>query len=488
MRIAAIFKRMVMYALVGVVGFVLGAFALYALKVRSGPPLEIWHTEDLSAVFTGENVEDVRTFDDYLRLEEKLFAQLDEQIYYHIGTGPAFALARYSTGSISDPRQWNPDWNRTFELPAKEAVGGVLLLHGMSDSPYSLRALGQTLNRHGYHVVGLRYPGHGTIPSGLKRILWEDMAAALRLAMKHLGTKVGTAPIHMVGYSTGAPLAIQYALEAPSKPAEPSPASLILISPAIAITPAAVLAKWKGWLAHLPGLEKFAWTSILPEFDPYRYNSFAINAGYQVHRLTRSVVRSVEARSASGPLEDFPPTLVFLSTVDATVSVDAVIDNLLEHLAAGRHELVLFDINRQDVAKTILVSDPGPLTARLMSKPSLPFKLSLIANENAGSGNLVKKSKKALSSEISTEPLNTAWPTGVISLSHIALPFPQDDPIYGRYPPKGSDRIFLGPIAIHGERGLLRMSSDWLVRLRHNPFYDLLERKTLAWFESAQDQ
>ena len=42
------------------------------------------------------------------------------------------------------------------------------------------------------------------------------------------------------------------------------------------------------------------------------------------------------------------------------MSVNAVIDNLLEHLAPNEHELVLFDLNRARVNTTVLVSDPGP--------------------------------------------------------------------------------------------------------------------------------
>jgi hypothetical protein len=40
-------------------------------------------------------------------------------------------------------------------------------------------------------------------------------------------------------------------------------------------------------------------------------------------------------------------------------------------------------------------------------------------------------------------------------------------------------------MAIQGERGTLRLSSDWLLRLRHNPFYDYLDRRALAWIDSA---
>jgi len=484
-RIVRIFRRLALYSSVAALGFVLGALALYIYWVRSGPTLELWHTEELSAEFSTNNADKIRSFDDYRSLEETLFAQLDEQIYARIETGPDYTLARYSAGSAADPRRWHPNWNHSFELTARTPAGGVLLLHGMSDSPYSLRALGEFLNQHNYWVIGLRLPGHGTVPSGLKSVTWEDMAAAVRLCMTHLAAKVGKDAIHIAGYSTGAPLAIDYALGALEGTQRPQPASLVLISPAIGISPAAALAEWMGALANLPGLEKFAWTSILPEFDPYKYNSFTTNAGDQVHRLTRTVARRVEATSASGPISKFPPTLVFLSAVDATVSVDAVIDNLLEHLAPDRHELVLFDINRRSFNRTVLVSDPGPLTARLMDNANLPFSLTLLTNSTPESVNVVGRRKRPFSKEASTEPMNFAWPAGIFSLSHIALPFPPDDPLYGRHPPEKTDTIFLGQMAIQGERGLLRISSDWLVRLRHNPFYDYLESRTLAWVDRA---
>jgi alpha-beta hydrolase superfamily lysophospholipase len=480
-RITHIVKRLGLLMTVAVLGFVVGATALYIRWVRSGPSLQVWHTESLTAEFTAERADEVQTLDDYRRLENELFAQLDEQIYGRTETGPAHALVRYSSGSAADPRRRKPDWNRSFEFRADTPAGGVLLLHGMSDGPYSLRALGEALNERGYWVLGLRLPGHGASPSGLTSVRWEDMAAAVRLSMTHLESRVGPESTHIVGYSTGAPLAVNFALDALEGNASPAPASLVLISPAIGISPVAALTKWLGRLAVLPGLEKLAWTSILPEFDPYKYNSFTANAGEQVHRLTRSVASAVEARAAGGPIEDFPPTLVFLSAVDATVSADAVIDNLLEHLAPPRHELVLFDINRSSVKSTVLVSDPGPLTARLMADDLLPFGLTLIANENDESATIVSRRKAPLSAQVSTEPLNLAWPRGVISLSHVALPFPPDDPLYGRRPPEDEELLFLGQMAIQGERGLLRFSSDWLLRLRHNPFYDVLESRTLEW-------
>ncbi len=66
-------------------------------------------------------------------------------------------------------------------------------------------------------------------------------------------------------------------------------------------------------------------------------------------------------------------------------------------------------------------------------------------------------------------------------LSHVALPFPPDDPLYGQRPTGNKDVLFLGQMAIQGERGLLKLSSDWLLRLKYNPFYDYLERRVLEW-------
>jgi alpha-beta hydrolase superfamily lysophospholipase len=305
--------------------------------------------------------------------------------------------------------------------------------------------------------------------------------------MEQLASRVGQAPVHIIGYSTGAPLALDFALDAQQGNAAPVPASLVLISPAIGISPAAAAAKWKRRLSYVPGLGGLAWMQVQPEFDPYKYNSFATNAAEQVHRLTRSVAGRLAARSRSNPNGNFPPILVLKSAVDATVSTDAVVDSLLAPLASDHHELVLFDINRFAMKSTLLVSDPGPLTARVMSDATLPFAVTLVTNENPESTAVIARHKAPLSTEVSsTEPLDLAWPRGVISLSHVALPFPPDDPLYGQRPPGNEDVLFLGQMAIQGERGLLKLPSDWLLRLRHNPFYDYLERRVLEWVDDAQ--
>jgi alpha-beta hydrolase superfamily lysophospholipase len=452
----------------------------------SNPTLYLWHTEKLTAEFTAARGDEIKTFDDYRQLEDRLFAQLDEEIYAPTATGPAYTLVRYSRGSAADPQIRRPNWNRSFELAADTPAGGVLLLHGMSDSPYSLRALGQSLNQRGYWVIGLRLPGHGTAPSGLKYVTMEDMTAAVRLGMAHLAAKLGPRPIHIIGYSTGAPLALEFALDALEGQTAPVPASLVLISPAIGLHPAARLAKWKRRLAVMPGLGGLAWLSVEPEFDPYKYNSFATNAAEQVFRMTRSVAGRVASRARTNPDTVLPPTLAIKSAVDATVSTNALVDQLLGRLAPNRHELLLFDINRFAAKSMLLADDPAPLTDRLMKAQDLPFTLTLVTNAHPKTTAVVARRKPPFHGETADAvPLELAWPVGVISLSHVALPFPADDPLYGQRAPDNQDILFLGQMAIKGERELFKLSPNWLLRLRHNPFYPYLETRVLAWIEAA---
>ena len=467
-------------------GFVMAAI-MVSLQSCGGPPLKPWHTEKLSEEFTEDKAGQVQSFNDYLQLEDRLFKQLDEKVYAQSDTGPAFKLERYSPGSAADPRKQHPDWNRSFELTTNNPRGAVLLLHGMSDSPYSLHTLGKALNQQKYWVIGLRMPGHGTAPSGLRHISRHDMAAAVRLGMGHLATKVKNMPIHMIGYSTGASLALEYTLDALEGKATPVPTSLVLISPAIGVHPAAAMAGFKNWLANLPGLDGLAYLSVHPEFDPYKYNSFATNASTVVHQITRSVASRIQARANTSPNVVLPPVLVFKSTVDATVTTEAVVDNLLNYLKPYRHELVLFDINRSAMVKsTLLMNDPAPLTDRVMKDGTLPFTITLVTNMNLKSSQVISKHKKPFTVKThNARQLKTAWPPGVISQSHVSLPFSPDDPVYGQRAPENEDFLFLGQMAIQGERGLLRIPASWILRLRYNPFYDFLENRTFEWVEKT---
>ena len=59
------------------------------LAACGGQPLEPWHTARLSEEFdAGMLGDEVSSFADYLALEDRLFAQLEEKVYARVGTGP----------------------------------------------------------------------------------------------------------------------------------------------------------------------------------------------------------------------------------------------------------------------------------------------------------------------------------------------------------------------------------------------------------------
>ena len=192
-------------------GAVIGALAVYLYQLTPGPDLKPWHLAELDEEFRASRADELRGLDDYRRLEDRLFAQLKDEVYEKRPAGKEDGPSRFEAGSPTDPARLDVNWNRTFEMPAEEPRGAVLMLHGLLDSPYSMRPLAATLHDEGFWVVGLRIPGHGTAPAGLLDIGWQDLAAAIRLAAADLARKAGRdRPLFLVGPSLGAALAVEY--------------------------------------------------------------------------------------------------------------------------------------------------------------------------------------------------------------------------------------------------------------------------------------
>jgi alpha-beta hydrolase superfamily lysophospholipase len=339
-----------------VVGACVALVIAGVLLLNNRPDLSVWHTVDLDEEFSVDS--DVQSFTDYLALEDRLFKQLDSQVVSKVPSGPAQIVNRFSRGSLADPEQADVNWNRTFEMLHVDPAAGVLLLHGLTDSPYSLRALGQSMHEAGANVLGLRIPGHGTAPAALASIRWEDMAAAVRLAARHVKQGAGDKPLYLVGYSNGGALAVEYVLAALQDKTLPRVDGVILLSPEIGVMGTARYAVWQGRLGYLLGLHKLAWVSVKPEYDPYKYGSFAVNAGDLAYQMTRHLQERITALRDAGNLADLPPILAFQSAADATVTASALIENLFVRLPAAGHELVLFDINRMVEVDYLLNKDP----------------------------------------------------------------------------------------------------------------------------------
>jgi len=458
-------------------GGIITILVLAVVYLNHQPDLKVWHTTKLDTEFTKKSP--VKTFLEYQALEERLFAQLKERVYNRIEPEDQFSINRYYQGSKSDPDQWSPNWNRSFELSTDTPVAGVLLLHGMSDSPYSLHNLGTRLHEEGAHVVGLRVPGHGTAPSGLAYVHWQDMAAAVKLAVYHLHEQLGDKPVYIVGYSNGGALALHYALSVIEDPTLPPIKKLVLISPEIGVTKLAGLAIWQERIGYVLGLEKLRWVDVLPEYDPFKYNSFAINAGDQAYRLTIENRKRLDALAEAKKLDQLPPILAFQSVLDATVSAPALVQELFEKLPDAGHELVAFDINRIAIVEQMLKSDPKENIDSIINNPGNRFTFSLVTNDNENSEQVSARTRKPGQTDITKTDLDLAWPRDIFSLGHIALPFPAQDPLYGSGEQQDNSELQLGNIAIRGEKGMLRVPASAMLRIHWNPFYPYLEQRTL---------
>jgi len=465
-------------------GALIGAIVLYVWLLENRPDLHLWHEQELDHEFSvSEHA--AADFARYLQIENAVFAQLEREI---LGDNPATPtlLNRFSAGSAADPTAYPRNWNRTFLLDHDHPLGNILLLHGLSDSPYSLRALAQWLHSRGYRVLGLRLPGHGTAPSGLVQAKWRDMAAAVRIAARHLALLDPGTPFYLIGYSMGAALAVEYTLASLSGEPLRQPAGLVLLSPAIGVSPVAALASWQSRLGVLLGLDKLAWNSIQPEYDPYKYTSFAVNGGDLMYRLTLRIREQFDHLQQQDQAGAFPPTLAFLSVVDATVSVQAVITDLLDRLDSPANQFVLFDVNRDRQLAPFLRDDPDATLKALLGPSPLEFDLTVVTNRTPATARLMALRKPADAATIERSDLDLAWPEGVYSLSHVALPFPPDDPIYGSVLTADSP-LHIGMLESKGERGVLTVPAADMLRLRHNPFFDYQRERIAAFLTTVNE-
>lgn len=463
------------------------AFLAWALAARRMRDLRPWHRVVPKHEFRSRLLTADFGLANYLERERRTFDDVEAVLAKRLRHGSGLPLGRYEPGGRNNPTTFEVNWNRSFELHPKELRGGVLLLHGLTDSPYSLRRVGEVLRDHGFYVLGLRLPGHGTFPAAIGESSRRDWVAASRVGAAHVCRSIGRAlPFWIAGYSNGGALGVRYAIDALDDPNLRRPDRLILFSPAIGVTRFAALGWWHRPLSFMPLFEKLRWHTVYPEHDPFKYNSFPNNAGFQTHRLLAEIRRSLERIVADGRSEDLPPMLTFQSLADATVMTEAVVDELYVKLPSNGSELVIFDINRVSYMAGFIATDPAARLARLQQLSDLDFRLTIITNADHGSRAVVERSWPPRSDRYSVRDLGTQWPLEVYSLSHVSLPFPPDDPIYGEAPSELPQwGVPLGSIEPRGERRLLQVPIELFMRLRHNPFFGYVEERLIELASQA---
>jgi alpha-beta hydrolase superfamily lysophospholipase len=242
---------------------------------------------------------------------------------YALQTRDAIARHRWFPADASDerrrlevdlvsPHQWDP-------APGCEPTGteGILLIHGLSDSPYLLRDLGTALAAQGSCrlIRSILVPGHATRPGDLLHVKYTDWIAAVQYGIRSFVG--GAREVHLIGYSTGGALAVLAASDRQAP--RPLPVrSLILISPAIRARglPSGLVITPRVMSGVSATTGAFRWLERHEDLDFAKYESFPLNAWFQLVLLDERVAAAT--RSTLGV-----PLLGYVSWDDATTDAAA---------------------------------------------------------------------------------------------------------------------------------------------------------------------
>lgn len=205
---------------------------------------------------------------------------------------------QFQTDTPQDELLWNAptEWQ-----PAQPAHRGILLVHGLGDSPWSFQDLGPLLQKQGFLVRTLLLPGHGTRPEELMQVRLEDWQQVVQEQVSLLRREVKE--VYLGGFSTGANLVLDYAY------AHPDVSGLLLFSPGFrAATAYDWLAPWlvgiRPWLLDPKGR---------PMQNAVRYQTVPTNGFAQFYRSSRLA----RERLDSGPYPH--PVLMVVAAQDSVL-------------------------------------------------------------------------------------------------------------------------------------------------------------------------
>ena len=441
-----------------------------AFDSRSMPKLYPWHTSSIDKELLVANEYD--NINSYLKDEDiyirKMFAK--------VADSANSSFNRFNPKSIAYPLFDHDNLNASFvyDPGVNNTKGVILLLHGLSDSPYHMRALGKFFLEEGFYVLGLRLPGHGTLPSGLLNVTWQQWVKATiwGAAQVHKIAIKRNMPFYMGGFSTGGTLILNYSFNSLRDNTLHMPKKLFLFSPAIGVSEMARVAAWHKSLSWIDYFNKYSWSDILPEYDPAKYNSFTKNAGRQIYLLTKENKNLVEEIAKDNQQNKLPPIIAFQSLVDATVIPRDLIE-MYQKIGTSKDELFVFDVNRvyQDfILDEALQIDSRNIEFKQENKPQLHMLINTDKQDTILGPNACGIFKRGNNNElIDVYPeMHTAWPTRFFAMSHVAVPISPEDLQYG-------SNSRLGNLSVHGEKDVLVVSSADFMRIRYNPFFDLME-------------
>ncbi|SEG24731.1 Esterase/lipase [Vibrio hangzhouensis] len=199
---------------------------------------------------------------------------------------------------------------------------GILLVHGLGDSPYSFVDIAPYLARHGYLVQVMLLPGHGSRPADLMNPTNEDWRQAVEHQIYLLQKEVDT--VWLGGFSTGTNLVTSYVVQSTEKVK-----GLILFSPAF--VPKDPFASMAGFASHFVD-----WASLEKEQNYTRYDSLAMRGAALYYQS------SIDVREAITKSNIDVPTILMVTETDELINAKAVYDLFTDHFRHPSSSLIWF--------------------------------------------------------------------------------------------------------------------------------------------------
>ncbi len=207
--------------------------------------------------------------------------------------------------AANTPYNWVPS-------QAGKIKQGILLIHGLYDSPFTLKDLGQHFLKQGFMVRSILLPGHGTVPGDLLKIHRSEWIKAVDYGFESLRREVDR--IFICAYSMGCSLALRKATETPDIH------GLILLAPALKLYRNywAQLCRWHGLISWMSADLK--WYRKIAQKNYTKYESFNFDAAYQGCKLAQETRVLLQKKPLAIPL------FIAQSSTDETVVAESVID------------------------------------------------------------------------------------------------------------------------------------------------------------------
>lgn len=202
---------------------------------------------------------------------------------------------------------------------------GILFVHGLTDSPFLLRDIAHHLKQYPCLLLrSLLLPGHGTVPGDLVDVQYQDWQSLVDFGASKMW-EAAVDHYYIVGYSTGAVLALDYLARTTNRSENDSMLKgVVLLSPAVELdNPLIGLVNLFTPLRDL--LPHFAWWQLEEDADVFKYESFPINAAKQIDGLVKEMSAGIERSGVPIPM------LMVVSEDDTTVDSFAAVDFFDRH-------------------------------------------------------------------------------------------------------------------------------------------------------------